>query len=417
MHLRKNRESDRTEYIADKRRSYILILVGLSIVTGLRHAIKLTDDNGIYLVKHIVDNTRNDQVGTISEKLTQRSHAKYPSGTPVVKHPEKNSPEKREAERLSHQRPDSHTAVSHRNGDDRSDTQRPQIDTSACLEYLERNELAAESELYVFADGAKPGSEEAVAAVRRVIAEPWKFKRLKVVERPENKGLAANVIAGVTSVLETHDRVIVLEDDLIVSPYFLRFMNEALEVYKDTEEVCHVTCHMLDHKGELPDTFLIRWCNSWGWGTWSRAWQYFEPDGRKSLREIERRDLCRQFDLDGGFHFTQMLRDQIEGRNNSWFIRWYASLFLRDKLMLGTGRSLVDNAGFDGSGTHCNTMQLCTQTLSMNPIEVVPISPVKENLLARKVYSRTYRYNYSYRHKLKVFIGNLWIRVFNRKKR
>ena len=177
--------------------------------------------------------------------------------------------------------------------------------TRACLEYLERNELAAESELYVFADGAKQGSEEAVAAVRRVIAEPWKFKRLNVVERPENKGLAANVIAGVTSVLETHDRVIVLEDDLIVSPYFLRFMNEALEVYKDTEEVCHVTCHMLDHKGELPDTFLIRWCNSWGWGTWSRAWQYFEPDGRKSLREIERRDLCRQFDLDGGFHLPR----------------------------------------------------------------------------------------------------------------
>lgn len=78
--------------------------------------------------------------------------------------------------------------------------------TRACLEYLERNELAAESELYVFADGAKQGSEEAVAAVRRVIAEPWKFKRLNVVERPENKGLAANVIAGVTSVLERHDR-------------------------------------------------------------------------------------------------------------------------------------------------------------------------------------------------------------------
>ena len=68
--------------------------------------------------------------------------------------------------------------------------------TRACLEYLERNELAAESELYVFADGAKSGSEEAVAAVRRVIAEPWKFKRLNVVERPENKGLAANVIEG-----------------------------------------------------------------------------------------------------------------------------------------------------------------------------------------------------------------------------
>lgn len=103
--------------------------------------------------------------------------------------------------------------------------------TRACLEYLERNELAAESELYVFADGAKSGSEEAVAAVRRVIAEPWKFKRLNVVERPENKGLAANVIAGVTSVLETHDRVIVLEDDLIVSPILSSKISKTLAIF------------------------------------------------------------------------------------------------------------------------------------------------------------------------------------------
>ena len=84
--------------------------------------------------------------------------------------------------------------------------------------------------------------------------------------------------------------------------------------------------------------------------------------------------------------------------------------------MLGTERSLVGNVGFDGSGTHCNTMQLCTQTLDPNPIEVVPISPIKECLLARKVYSRTYRYNYSYRHKLLVFIGNLWIRLFKKRR-
>ncbi len=289
--------------------------------------------------------------------------------------------------------------------------------TQACLEYLERNEYAAESELYIFSDGAKPGSEESVAAVRQVLARPWRFKRVVVNERKENKGLAANVIAGVTSTLSHYDRIIVLEDDLIVSPHFLRFMNEALETYKDTEQVCHVTCHMLDHKGSLPETFLIRWCNSWGWGTWRRAWQYFEPDGAKSLRQIEEQGRCREFDLDNGFHFTQMLRDQIAGRNNSWFVRWYASLFLRDKLMLGTNRSLVDNVGFDGSGTHCNTMQLCTQTLSPDPIPVVPISPIEENLEARRVYSRTYRYNYSYRHKLIVFIGNIWIRLFHRKKR
>ena len=70
--------------------------------------------------------------------------------------------------------------------------------TRICLEHLEQNKLAAESELYIFADGAKPGGEEAVAAVRRVVSRPWKFRRVTVVERPENRGLAANVIDGVS---------------------------------------------------------------------------------------------------------------------------------------------------------------------------------------------------------------------------
>ena len=142
--------------------------------------------------------------------------------------------------------------------------------TCTCLEYLERNELAAESELYIFADGAKPGSESSVAAVRQVIARPWKFRRVTVVERPENRGLAANVIDGVSTLLEQYDRVIVLEDDLVVAPYFLRFMNDALELYRDEPRVGHIQACDFTHDRSLPDIFLIKFTGSWGWGTWRR---------------------------------------------------------------------------------------------------------------------------------------------------
>lgn len=263
--------------------------------------------------------------------------------------------------------------------------------TRLCLEYLERNELAAESELYIFADGARPGNEEAVAAVRQVIARPWKFGQVTVVERPENRGLAANVIDGVTTLLERYDRVIVLEDDLVVSPYFLRFMNDALELYRDEPRVGHIQACDFTGDPSLPDIFLIKFTGSWGWGTWRRAWRYFNPDGASLLRAFEQdKRLSRTFDFNGKYRFTRMLRRQVEGKNNSWAIRWNASLFLNDILSLNVGRSLVRNIGFDGSGTHCGGGHLYDSELYMAPLKVYKISPVVENVQARKAWERYY---------------------------
>ena len=263
--------------------------------------------------------------------------------------------------------------------------------TRTCLEYLERNELAAESELYIFADGPRPGSEEAVAAVRQVIARPWKFGRVTVVERRENRGLAANVIDGVTSLLERYDRVIVLEDDLVVAPYFLRFMNDALELYRDEPRVGHIQACDFTGDRSLPDIFLIQFTGRCGTGTWRRAWRYFNPDGAALLRVFEQdKRLSRTFDFNGKYRFTRMLRRQVEGKNNSWAIRWNASLFLNDILSLNVGRSLVRNIGFDGSGTNCGGGHLYDSELYMAPLKVYKISPVVENVQARKAWERYY---------------------------
>ena len=263
--------------------------------------------------------------------------------------------------------------------------------TRRALESLRRNTLAAESELFVYSDAARDEADrEAVAEVRRIIHDARGFKAVHIVERDENQGLARNIIDGVTRVTDQYGRVIVLEDDLVVAPHFLRFMNDALETYKDEPRVGHIQACDFTDDPSLPDTFLIKFTGSWGWGTWKRAWQHFNPDGKALLAELERRGLTREFDFGGKYGFTRMLRRQTEGKNNSWAIRWNASLFLKDILSLNTGRSLVQNNGFDGSGTNCGGGNLYQSRLCTTPIPVTKISPVTENREARAAYAHYY---------------------------
>lgn len=253
------------------------------------------------------------------------------------------------------------------------------------------NEQAAESELFVYSDAAKTdGDAEAVAAVRRYIHQIKGFKSLNITERGENWGLARNIIDGVTTQVERFGRVIVLEDDLVVAPHFLEFMNDALTVYEDEPRVGHIQACDFTHDPSLPDTFLIKWIGSWGWATWKRAWHLFNPDGKALLDELERRKLTRTFDFNGSYRFTRMLRRQISGKNNSWAIRWNASLFLADVLSLNVGRSLVQNVGFDGSGTNCGGGGLYSSQLYMERIPVEKIEPVEENAEARMAFARYY---------------------------
>lgn len=260
-----------------------------------------------------------------------------------------------------------------------------------CVEALKRNRLAAVSELFVYSDAAKDyASEGNVAETRRYIHTIDGFKAVHITERTHNRGLAQNVIDGVTTLVNRYGKVIVLEDDLVVAPYFLQFMNEALEVYKDEPKVGHIQACDFTNDPSLPDTFLIKWTGSWGWGTWQRAWSHFNPDGKNLLQQLEERKLTHEFDFGGTYPFTRMLRRQIAGQNNSWAIRWNASLFLQDILSLNVGKSLIQNEGFDGSGTNCGGGKLYGSHLWMEPLPVTPITPIEENQKARQVFARYY---------------------------
>jgi len=224
---------------------------------------------------------------------------------------------------------------------------------------------------------------ETVREVRDYISTIDGFKSVTVIERDENYGLAQSIITGVTEIVNRSGKIIVLEDDMVTSPYFLRYMNEALQLYQDEENVISVHGYMYPIMANLPETFFLKDTGCWGWGTWKRGWDFFEPDGSKLLHELINRKLTKKFDLNGSYCFTKMLRDQIKGKNNSWAIRWQASAFLNDKITLFPGKSLLKNIGHDSSGIHCGATDCFEVELATKPLIVSKIS-IEENIFALK---------------------------------
>lgn len=255
--------------------------------------------------------------------------------------------------------------------------------TRKTLEALQKNNFAKESELFIFSDG--PKNEEAegkVKEVRKYIKTISGFKNVEIIERSKNMGLANSIILGVTETVNKYGRVIVLEDDLATSPYFLEYMNGALDLYEEEDRVISIHGYIYPIKKNLPETFFLKNPSCWGWATWKRGWKLFEPGGKKLLVELERKNLIKEFDFGGTYNFSGMLKRQMEGKNDSWAICWYASAFLRNKLTLYPGRSLVNNTGFDGSGVHSNKTGVFRSGVTDTPITVKKIN-IEENVAVR----------------------------------
>lgn len=262
--------------------------------------------------------------------------------------------------------------------------------TRQTVEALQKNELAVESDVFIFSDAAKnPETTLAVQEVREYIRTIDGFRSVTIVEREVNLGLAGSIIGGVTQLCDEFGRVIVLEDDLVTSRYFLKLMNEALILYKNDDAVITVEGYTFDISG-LPSTFFLKGIGCWGWSTWKNRWDLFEYDGAKLLRELQSKELEKKFDYNGSYPYTKMLKDQIDGKNNSWAIRWYATALLRNKCSLYFGKSLVKNIGVDGSGTHTGKTSAYDVTINDEPVNLNKI-PVEENIIAFKKFEEFFR--------------------------
>jgi hypothetical protein len=263
------------------------------------------------------------------------------------------------------------------------------------LEALQANPEASQTELFVFCDGAKNASVSGdVDSVRNIVRGDLSFAATHVICRDENIGLARNVTEGVLHVLARQETVIVVEDDIVVSPFFLRFMNDALRCYADIPRVGSISGYCYPVSRPMPETYFIRGADCWGWATWRDRWQNYQPDGCTLLAELKARNLVDAFNFDGAIGYSQMLEDQIAGRNDSWAIRWHATCYLNDLLVLYPGRALAQNIGRDGSGTHSFTQdETMDVRLSPTPIVVGGIA-IEENALGRDAIRRFFLQSY-----------------------
>ena len=255
------------------------------------------------------------------------------------------------------------------------------------LDHLSKNILANQSDLYVYCDGAKNGASElekkVVAECALVAKQASGFKTVTVVERDYNVGLADNIIGAVTEIVNQYGRVITIEDDVITSKGYLKYMNEALEMYKDDERVMHITGFMWKYRGLLPTTFFytVPECGG-GWSTWKRAWDHFNYNV-DDLYNYWKNDWDK-FNIWGGNSLQKQLEDNFHGTLKTWFVRWYSVVRKMGGLTLYPNRPLTTNIGFDGSGTNC--LESNSNPFNWTKLaEEIPVKriTIKENMWAR----------------------------------
>lgn len=224
--------------------------------------------------------------------------------------------------------------------------------TKETIAALAKNELAKESPLFIFIDGPKIQSDvDAQTEIKYFIQLYEKsFKSVEVSISDKNKGLANSITKGVDYILTKFEKIIVLEDDLVTSPLFLKYMNKALDLYQNSENIFSINGHMFPVDFGSNETFLSPLAtSSWGWATWRKRWEVFSMETPfKSV--IQNNEFIKN-----RFNIGDLRYDLYLNNNNSWAIRWYYHVFSRNGLGLFPTVSLVQNIGFDGSGTHCES--------------------------------------------------------------
>lgn len=272
------------------------------------------------------------------------------------------------------------------------------------LEALAKNDLATESVLYIYCDGAKDGASEEqmkrVAENRKMAHAALGFKEVYVLKREHNVGLKNNIVGAVTEIVNQYGKIITLEDDVLTSVGFLKYMNDALEIYADEDNVMHISAYMYPHKRHLPDTFFypVPYPGG-GWATWKRAWDFYN-DNTRELYDYWK-DKWSQFDVYGGNYLSKQLICNNEGKLNTWFVKWHAVMLQKNALTLYPGRSLTNNIGFDDSATNCCP----TNKFDVIPVDYVQVDkkrPVINKKASRIIYDfyQGHWYNRRRRQKL-----------------
>jgi len=228
--------------------------------------------------------------------------------------------------------------------------------TIKTLIYLMKNSLCRSTDLIIFSDGFKKKNrldKKKVELVRNIIKNIHGFKSKKIFFRKKNFGLYKNITTGLDTVFTSNDKAIILEDDILVNKFFLKYLNNALQIYKTDRNVSSIHGWFCEHNKKIPNTFFLRGSDIWGWATWKRSWKEFNNKPKNLIKRFEENpDLIKKFNLNNSYNYYGLLKKRAIGLNQSWGVLWNASNFLKKNFYLNFSSSLCINIGQDDSGVH-----------------------------------------------------------------
>ena len=221
------------------------------------------------------------------------------------------------------------------------------------IQFLKKNKLANHSNIYIYSDFYKSNADKHnVLKVRKYLKSIKGFNQKKIILRKKNYGLAKNIINGVGEVLKGNTKVIVLEDDIKVSKYFLDYMNQTLNLYKNKKKIWHISGWNYNIKvSNSYDAYFTRTMNCWGWATWKDRWKYFNKNPNEIIKKWSSKDVYR-FNFDGSYNFFSQIEKNKSKKINTWAIFWYATIFQNRGLCLNPKKTLVSNIGIGNSASN-----------------------------------------------------------------
>lgn len=264
-----------------------------------------------------------------------------------------------------------------------------------CLESLSKNRESLETEFFVSLDGPRnPYDQAKNTECISVLSEFRSFKKLEIWRNETNLGLSRSILGGVNRIFEMYSSAIFVEDDLVVSRHFLKFMNEGLNLYELDFRVASIHGYQYPIANIFDGPIFLRGADCWGWATWKSRWETCSFDAKILHKRMVDLKLAEVFDLDGTIQNTRMLLDFTDGKNDSWAIRWHAEMFLSEKYTVYPPRSLAKNVGSDGSGINSGTTNIFDTKLGNDnswswPTEVFESKAFRTEL--KKLFIRIYR--------------------------
>jgi hypothetical protein len=177
---------------------------------------------------------------------------------------------------------------------------------------------------------------------------------IQTLFQEENLGCRRGVSTAISWFFDQVTEGIILEDDIVPDPTFFRYQEELLLRFRDDPQVMCVSGHQALGPAPWSESYRFsRFAAIWGWGTWRRVWQQYEPladsyfqeGGRARLRAVLKKPALVDW-------WHQNLTAVAEGRHDTWDVSFCHLLLKSQGLCVVPQASLVQNIGFGLDATH-----------------------------------------------------------------